>query len=125
MLSADMVLHKGRCDEATASTIRRRIRSAAELPTAVVEDVALAATELITNAVRAGARRLVVVICAPHRRTLELRVTDDAPGVPVVQHPSSSDAYGRGLRIVASVAVQWGVDAGTSEKTVWARFDFP
>jgi anti-sigma regulatory factor (Ser/Thr protein kinase) len=82
-------------------------------------DATMVTSELVTNAIQAGASQVQLVLEAyPH--TMRISVVDDARGevAPVASTPLAS--HGRGLRIVESLAVQWGVDAESSGKTVWA-----
>ncbi|MCU1690548.1 MAG: putative sensor protein [Pseudonocardiales bacterium] len=119
-----LLLFSGPCTSRTAAEVRRRIASApvAALVSAPVrEDLTLAATELLTNAVRAGASAVDVALHVSHRH-IELDVTDDAPGRPERQQPGPDDVHGRGLQILDAVAAQWGHRPTAPGKTVWARF---
>lgn len=90
---------------------------------ALVEDARLLASELVTNAVDAGADRLLVELHV-HRASLDIAVTDDAAGVPMLTHPSISDPKGRGLSIVDTIATRWGTESYPGDgKRVWARLD--
>lgn len=99
----------------------RALQADLSIRSRTVEDLELAATELVTNAVKNGARYLDVRlhVMPPD---LELRVTDDGSGAPAMRSPGPSDASGRGLRIIASVSAQWGWTPDGATKTVWARF---
>ena len=118
------LLFDGPCDESSARLVRREVRrlqAALEVGSRVVEDLELAATELVTNAVRSGASRIDVRLeVLPPR--LELRVTDDGPGTPVLGAHDTTGEAGRGLQIVASVASAWGWTPAGVSKTVWVRF---
>lgn len=123
-----LLLFSGPCTEQTAAEVRRTLASApvtALLPAALREDLILAATELLTNAVRAGATTVDVALdVAPGQ--VELKVADDAPGRPRRRQPALSDVHGRGLQILDAVAAQWGhrpaAGRAAAGKTVWARF---
>jgi PAS domain S-box-containing protein len=52
---------------------------------------------------------------------VHVRVTDEAPGIPVPQTAPPDGLRGRGLRIVESLADAWGIEVqhGRTGKTVW------
>jgi anti-sigma regulatory factor (Ser/Thr protein kinase) len=78
--------------------------SEAELPRDLhVEDVALIASELVTNAVRAGAAKVDLEVTATGRR-VELTVEDDAGGWPVVMTVDEHATNGRGLSMVEQLS---------------------
>ena len=59
---------------------------------------------------------------------VEIAVTDGGAGGPVAPlHARPSDTHGRGLRIVESLACEWGVveDVDELTRTVWATFGGP
>jgi anti-sigma regulatory factor (Ser/Thr protein kinase) len=117
-------LFSGTCDATTAAHIRRQLRnlqSELEVRSRVVEDMELAATELVTNAVNAGAHWIAVelVVLPP---STQVDVTDDAPELPQPQDPNEGDTHGRGLQIVAAIADEWGYYPQPRGKTVWATF---
>src|SRR5690242_18894100 len=68
-----------------------------------VEDVALIASELVTNSVRAGAERVDLVVNATGSR-VEITVEDDAGGWPVVMTVDEHATTGRGLSMVQQLA---------------------
>lgn len=93
------------------------------------DEVALAASELLTNA--------VVHACSPFRLELEctsyllVSVRDSAPGD--LLRPSATDLTdvewdaegGRGLRLVAALSSAWGVRQTPPGKTVWFSMPLP
>jgi anti-sigma regulatory factor (Ser/Thr protein kinase) len=92
-----------------------------EVGTEVLEDVKLIVSELVTNAVQAGG--------GPVRLTLErsgdrlhLEVIDDyADALPMLDRAAPDASHGRGLTIVAALALDWGWHASAAgSKVVWA-----
>ncbi|WP_252437704.1 ATP-binding protein [Pseudonocardia humida] len=72
--------------------------------------------ELVTNAVLHAGTDLQVGLLLDEDG-LRVEVRDSHPALPVTDPPS-----GYGLRVVAALAAQWGVDERADGKTVWARF---
>ena len=88
----------------------------------MLADLQLAATELITNAIRAGSPTITVVIAVPPP-ILQLAVTDAVASLPMVGDPGLEDTHGRGLNILSAIAQRWGVDSHADDgKTIWAVF---
>jgi anti-sigma regulatory factor (Ser/Thr protein kinase) len=83
------------------------------------DDAELIVSELVTNAVRAGARRVRVEV-RPHGEQVRIGVSDDAGGWPVPQRPSPEAVSGRGLLLVSAVSDRWGVETVPLGKQVWA-----
>jgi signal transduction histidine kinase len=80
--------------------------------------VALLVSELATNCIRHAGSEFTVRL---ERDTdhVTIFVTDRGSGSPVVRSPGPRDPSGRGLRIVQSMADDWGVDSRSGSKTVW------
>jgi anti-sigma regulatory factor (Ser/Thr protein kinase) len=77
------------------------------------EDAKLVVSELVTNAVRYGAKPIVLRV---EEQPLELRVeVEDAN--PEMRPPRAGS---HGLAIVDRLATQWGVSFCADHKTVWA-----
>jgi anti-sigma regulatory factor (Ser/Thr protein kinase) len=88
----------------------------------VVGDAALVASELVTNAVNAGATEVTVHVAA-HHRVVEVVVDDDADAMPHPRPTSTSDVDGRGLPVVSALSADWGVERARGDlahKSVWA-----
>ncbi|MEU2284715.1 ATP-binding SpoIIE family protein phosphatase [Streptomyces sp. NPDC013178] len=94
----------------------------------LAEDAILVVSELVTNAVvHAGTD--VDLVCRleeePETCAVVVEVTDHHPsraprdGTP--DTPYETPEYGRGLRLVATLADAWGVTYRRGTKTVWAR----
>lgn len=90
------------------------------------DDVASVLTELISNAVKAGAEGLEVLVEWHYASArLEVCVWDDAPGLPVIREPDFEAEDGRGLHMVGALSAAWGhrpAEGGTG-KVVWAAFE--
>lgn len=117
-------LFRGPGSAEAPAAVRRALRTVQQtgvLPAELADDLLLAATELVTNAVNAGAQTVEVLLEVPPPR-VKLDVTDDAPGAPQLREPGPSDTSGRGLHIVAALARQWGSLRTETGKTVWAQF---
>jgi anti-sigma regulatory factor (Ser/Thr protein kinase) len=89
-------------------------------------DLALIASELVTNAVVHTTSSTIVVYCrsiAPS--SVEVAVSDEGGGAPFVAAIDLGRVGGRGMRLVEAVAAAWGWHPlGTGEaKVVWARLD--
>jgi anti-sigma regulatory factor (Ser/Thr protein kinase) len=71
-----------------------------------VDDAELVVSELVTNAVRAGAGTVRVGLSV-HHGELQVDVTDDGPGWPRLVRPGEQDPRGRGLVLVDALADRW------------------
>ncbi|GAA2152392.1 ATP-binding protein [Actinomadura napierensis] len=98
------------------------------------EDVVVAISELVTNALRHGLEGLpqplplcpIQVVLVGHPRRLVVTVTD--PGArapePLPNDPDRFVEGGRGLLVVSGVSDAWGwARLSTGGKAVWASFD--
>jgi two-component sensor histidine kinase len=116
------------CDTASPRTARDFCRSAlAATATPQVSPgddvgsvVALIASELVTNSLRAGSTAVTLDVDVRSDR-VRVSVHDDAPGAPAVQDAGPAADHGRGLKIVAALATSWSVDENAPGKTVWAE----
>ena len=109
---------------------RRLVESAAStwgIEPLVIEDAALAVSELVSNAVLHAGTPLRVIV----RRLgggMRLEVIDGSNRLPVVgaEHPedllATRSMTGRGLALVAATADRWGADPlGMGGKATWAE----
>jgi anti-sigma regulatory factor (Ser/Thr protein kinase) len=85
-----------------------------------LDDVALVVSELMTNSLRAGCEQTHLRIDIDEQRLL-VAVTDDAPGEPHLGALALHESHGRGLQLVAALAVNWGVKVLRHGKEVWAE----
>ena len=83
-------------------------------------DVQLVVSELATNAViHAGTPFSVTV--SSDGSVMRISVSDWSALRPIMRDGSPGAISGRGLRLVAAVAGEWGVDPDPDGKTVWAE----
>jgi anti-sigma regulatory factor (Ser/Thr protein kinase) len=105
------------------SNLRRWARSLLERhPTAAnPDDVVLAMTEMVSNALRHGAGPVDVEFSL--NRPLVLRVSDCSDELPRQLRGDHSWSGGRGMIVVDAVASRWGVQYRAEVgKTVWCEF---
>ncbi|MBV9416557.1 MAG: MEDS domain-containing protein [Solirubrobacterales bacterium] len=87
---------------------------------APVDDAQLVVSELATNSVvHAGTPFSVSVRC--DGTAIRIAVHDRSPREPIVRAAGPTARSGRGLRLVAAVARNWGVETAPDGKTVWAE----
>ncbi len=92
----------------------------------LVEDAELGVSELVANAVRYARTEVTLTICAGEHVTFS--VVDRNPTLrrPVPRVPEDVLAEsGRGLRIVAAVAHDWGIEAQAGGKSIWFTLPLP
>ena len=88
------------------------------------DGVVLMVSELVTNA-SLHARSAATVRLVDRGDCLRIEVHDGSTNpVQVRTHQTGSEA-GRGLRIVAALAAQWGVEVAVDGKTVWFEVVVP
>jgi two-component sensor histidine kinase len=107
-----------------ARDLTRDYLAGESLPRGVpASDIVLVVSELVTNAVQAGASSLQLTLVLS-RRGLELVVEDDAGGWPV-RTPVPTDAMGgRGLNIVEELCDRWqvaGLPGGKRVTAMWSQ----
>jgi anti-sigma regulatory factor (Ser/Thr protein kinase) len=116
-----------RHEAASTAIVRRHLArdlASYDLPADAIDDAVLVASELVGNAVRHTR--------ATGSATLDVSWDVDSSGVRVcVGDPSDEQPHlrivgddepkGRGLKIVAAMADEWGVERGARGKTVWAH----
>ena len=90
----------------------------------ILDDVLLAASELISNVIAHTHDGGEMGVWDPKPDIpLRLEVHDRDPSLPhLVERPAIG---GHGLGIVANVAVDWGVTPTSTGKFVWAEFNRP
>jgi PAS domain S-box-containing protein len=111
----------------SAGEARRAVRRAVEHSLAeldsleeLVDDLVIAVSELVTNAVlHAGSGIRLRVLARPTRVRIE--VFDDSPHLPRTRGAEGVGVTGRGLRLVAELADRWGAEAEGEGKVVWCE----
>lgn len=91
-----------------------------ELPSDLVEDACLIATELLGNAVRHGHGAVTLTLTADDAGVL-MTVASDADLDPAPRSAGPDAPSGRGLAIVDALAADWGWHRDREAVTVWAR----
>lgn len=107
-----------------AAEVRDGLRGAiAESPFAArLDDVLLATTELVTNAVLHG-RSPITVSLSLGPESLRVAVQDGSAVSPTFSYLDPTAMTGRGLMIVAALAERWGVEPVEGGKCVWIEVD--
>ena len=113
----------------SVSAARRFVRASLEGSSpALVDDAALVVTELVANAVLHAGGPITVRIAPPSGAATSLRieVADSSPVPPALREYGSVASTGRGLTLVARLAVRWGAEqppaaGGVGGKVVWAE----
>ncbi|MEV6021553.1 SpoIIE family protein phosphatase [Streptomyces sp. NPDC052036] len=84
----------------------------------------LMVSELVTNAVRhAHGRRVELRLVRGD--TLLCEVDDDDHNLPTLLHAGPGDEFGRGLRVVSTLAREWGTSRTSAGKTTWFELTLP
>ncbi|MDQ0939744.1 SpoIIE family protein phosphatase [Streptomyces sp. V1I1] len=87
-------------------------------------NVELMVSELVTNAVR-HAHEGDVELRLVRSDTLLCEVSDDDHALPTLLSASTEDEFGRGLRVVSSLATEWGSSRTAAGKAVWFEHALP
>ena len=90
-------------------------------PVALLGDLLVVVSELVTNAVVHTAAPGRVTVRWDGRRAV-VQVDDADPSPPVLLEPVPAIG-GRGLLLVDRLSVAWGTDARPDGKSVWAALD--
>ena len=108
----------------SAAAARRFVASQlSDISTDALEKITLMVSELASNAIR-HARTGFRVGVERTAGVVRVDVTDSGDGDPARRSPDPTEPAGRGLRIVAALADEWGVHhARGAEKTVWFTLD--
>jgi serine/threonine-protein kinase RsbW len=116
----------------SAVDVRRALVSelrALEVDATVVDEAEIVISELVANAVRHAkplADGSIRVNWTVRADVVEVEVTDGGgPTIPRPAPASPWSASGRGLRIVRSLAHEWGVQEDRNGHTVWVSLGGP
>jgi len=94
------------------------------LPAAVVEDIVLAVSELVTNAVlHARSASVLELELGQTRNWLRFSVADASRVPPLARLAGATDEGGRGLAILAALSDRWGIEQHGPGKRVWCEVD--
>ena len=100
---------------ATATFLRRSVWT---VPLA--DDVVLAVSELVTNAIRHGDGEVKLRVSVANGE-VRVTVTDGSPERAVLRQADADDESGRGLALVAAFAHRWG----SRGRETWCTFRYP
>ncbi|PWI14346.1 PAS sensor protein [Streptomyces sp. Act143] len=90
----------------------------------LVRPTELLVSELVTNAVRHSHSRPIELRLV-RGETLLCEVDDDDHELPTLLSAGPTDEFGRGLRIVSTLAREWGTSRTSAGKTVWFELTLP
>jgi anti-sigma regulatory factor (Ser/Thr protein kinase) len=91
------------------------------------DDVALAVSELTTNAFIHGVSPFTVSLFrgGSDGRKVVVEVGDESQTPPAMTMAAPADSFGRGLMLVEKLSADWGFTPSPQGKVVWALFDCP
>jgi anti-sigma regulatory factor (Ser/Thr protein kinase) len=84
------------------------------------EDLALAVSELVTNAIRHGGEPVTLTVL-PGKDGVRIEVTDGSPDLQPTPEPAPFDTGQRGLWLVDAVCRTWGWHEVEGGKCVWCE----
>ncbi|MEU9881763.1 ATP-binding SpoIIE family protein phosphatase [Streptomyces phaeochromogenes] len=90
----------------------------------LVDSAELLVSELVTNAVRHSHSRPIELRLV-RGETLLCEVDDDDHTLPTLLSARRLDEFGRGMRVVSTLAREWGTSRTSSGKTVWFELTLP
>ncbi|WP_420856534.1 ATP-binding protein, partial [Streptomyces mangrovisoli] len=116
---------RGLVREELARWCGREVPGAERVTDRLREDAMVVVSELVTNAVVHAGTDVHLLCRLEESGSLVVEVGDQHPARAPREHagdtPCETPEYGRGLRIVATLAECWGVTYRRGAKTVWAR----
>lgn len=83
------------------------------------DDAVLVVSELVTNALLHARTPMTLTLEDTGPDTVRLAVSDGNPQAPQPRRFSVESGTGRGLRLLGSLASEWGVEHHPDGKTVW------
>lgn len=87
----------------------------------LVDDAVLVLSELVTNAVLHGQGEVTARVSVAGDGSVQVEVLDHSARLPRMRGYGEESATGRGLRMVADLSDDWGVEPSVDGKRVWAR----
>ncbi|MGW2256924.1 ATP-binding protein [Streptomyces sp. NPDC001780] len=91
----------------------------------LVDEVQLAVTELATNVLKhVGYGVPATLVLEPGGDRLRVEVHDTSPIVPTLRQAECADECGRGLHLLAAMALSWGTVLTAAGKAVWCELPF-
>jgi hypothetical protein len=88
--------------------------------------VQLAVTELATNVIKhVGEGVAATLVLEPGEDRLRIEVHDKSHTVPASADPQCGDECGRGLHLLAAIALDWGTVLTAAGKAVWCEIAMP
>ena len=88
---------------------------------ALLDDAALIASELATNAVLHARTEFTVVVSRRPGGNIRIAVRDTSLARPRPRRAGPLATSGRGLRLVEALAADWGADVLPDGKVIWAE----
>jgi anti-sigma regulatory factor (Ser/Thr protein kinase) len=101
--------------------------SSRDVSAKAIDDIVLVASELVSNAVVHTTNQVddeLDVVWEVQPDCVLIEVVDPSPDLPRRRSTNETDTRGRGLSIVAALALDWGVRRTAKGKQVWARVPF-
>ena len=92
---------------------------------ALIDDVQLGVSELVTNAVRHAQTDVVLTVRLSDKLIVEVQDSDPELRHPAVPNKDPLATSGRGLQIVSAVSADWGVRSVPQGKVVWFALPLP
>jgi anti-sigma regulatory factor (Ser/Thr protein kinase) len=84
-------------------------------------DLALAVSEMATNAIRHAGTPFDVIVKSDGQ--IRIEVGDSSPDAPTVREVDAASVGGRGLHILGNVCDRWGIEISNGGKCVWCEHD--
>ncbi|WP_030992271.1 SpoIIE family protein phosphatase [Streptomyces sp. NRRL S-1813] len=122
-------LHVHQADPSGTAEVRSAVRRTLDQwrAGAVVDNIEVAASELIANALthtESGALVAMELLPGPPRR-IRLEVEDRSSRWPRRRSPGETATSGRGLMLVEALADEWGAEPRGAGKALWCEFAVP
>jgi anti-sigma regulatory factor (Ser/Thr protein kinase) len=87
------------------------------------DDALLIISELVTNAVLHAVPPAALQVCCDQQRLLRIEVTDGGPRPDPPLKADQYEEHGRGMLIVAAMAVRYGTISHAGGSTCWAELN--